>query len=785
MSKPNQPTVEITLTRDLGLFDITMIGVGAMIGAGIFVLTGIAAGHAGPALLLAFILNGLVALLTAASYAELGAAFPGAGGGYMWARDALSPYFGFLGGWMSWFAQALACSLYSLGFGSFAARLLEMAHVSLFNLSGHTLAVLLAIAAAALFTAINYRGASETGKVGNTLTLTKIVILAALVVFGVIALAHRPDWTTEFTPFLPNGIGGMLTAMGLTSIAFEGYEIVAQSGEEVVNPGRNVPRAIFLSIGIAVSIYVAVAFALLGAMPTPDGSPTWQFLGSHAEQAVVDAAEHLMPYGSIVLLIGGLMSTLSALNATLHSSSRVSFSMGRNRDLPGVFGQIHPARHTPHWAVLFSGALVILMAVLLPIEDVASAADIMFMLLFTMVNVSVIILRRRRPQAERPFKVPLMPLLPVLGIVSQLVLSAYLFRLSPVAWYATLIWIGLGAIFYLVYAARAEAMPEPVRVIHTEIVAVTEYSVLIPVADSFQARLLGILGSAVAKDRAGELFALHVVRVPPQLGIADGRFFLKRGKPILESVIEEARPRDVPVNTMIRLGRTVASAIMETARERGTDLMMLSWPGYTETPEAAFGNVIDLIAQNPPCDLAVVRFRKREPPRRILVATSGGPNAELAIDLAISQARQFNAETDEEATIVLLYVATDTNDVRMAWAERMLSDIASHYDYPLEQRIVCSPDVATGILEEAESCNLLLIGASGERLFEQRLFGSMPERVARETTKTVIMTKRYWRLKSLLGRVGLRNGAPGARLTPGASRARDEAQCEQPAGNDP
>lgn len=748
-------SVKITLTRDMGLFDITMIGVGAMIGAGIFVLTGSAAHHAGPALLLAFFLNGLVALFTAASYAELGSAFPGAGGGYMWAREGLSPYLGFLAGWMSWFAQAMACSLYSLGFGSFAARLLTMARVSLFGLPEHTLSTALTISAAALFTYINYRGASETGKVGNILTLTKVAILAVLVAFGLVALTHRADWVSEFVPFLPNGFGGVIAAMGLTAVAFEGYEIVAQSGEEVVNPGRNIPRAIFLSIGVVVSIYLAVAFILLAAMQTPDGSPTWQFLGQHAEQAVVAAADRLMPYGTIVLLVGGLMSTLSALNATLYSSSRVSFSMGRNRDLPDSFGRIHPQRHTPHWAVFFSGVLIILMPLLLPgIENVASAANIMFMLLFTMVNVSAITLRRRRPDAVRPFKLPLMPLLPILGIISQLALSFYLFNLSPTAWYATLVWIGLGTLFYLTYVRRADAMPEPVRVIHEEIVAVTEYSVLIPVATSSQARLLGILGSAVAKDRGGEVFALHVVRVPRQLGITDGRFFLRQGKPILETVIEEARRRDVPAHTMIRLGRTVASAILETTRERGADLMMLGWPGYTETPQAAFGSVIDLIAKNPPCDLAVVRFRKREPPRCILVATAGGPHAALAIELAISQARQFQAETGEEANITLLYVlADDADEMALAWAKRMLLDVAGHYDYPLAQRVARAPDVVAGIVREAENCNLLLIGATGERMFEQRLFGSIPERVARETTKTVIMTKRYWRFKSLLGRV--------------------------------
>lgn len=189
----NDSAYKVTLTRDLRLFDVTMIGVGAMIGAGIFVLTGLAAGQAGPALLLAFLLNGLVALFTAASYAELGAAFPEAGGGYAWVREGLSDYFGFLSGWMSWFAQAIACSLYSLGFGSFAARLLSLAQISICNCPESTMALILAVVAAVTFTIINYRGAEETGRIGSFLTLSKVAILLVLVVFGTRALLNRPE----------------------------------------------------------------------------------------------------------------------------------------------------------------------------------------------------------------------------------------------------------------------------------------------------------------------------------------------------------------------------------------------------------------------------------------------------------------------------------------------------------------------------------------------------------------------------------------------------------------
>jgi hypothetical protein len=248
---------EVTLSRDLNLFTITMIGVGGMIGAGIFVLTGTAAGVAGPALILAFLLNGIVTTITGMAYAELGSAFPRAGGGYVWVKEGLGGAQGFLAGWMDWFAHALAGSLYALGFGRFAAEMWIMAGLPTFGLTVQQMTLGLMTLIVLVFTTVNYRGASETGRVGNIVTLAKIAILGLFVLFGVVAMARTEAWHARFTTgFLPNGLGGVFVAMGLTFIAFEGYEIIAQSGEEVVNPRRNIPRAVFAAIAIAVAIYL-------------------------------------------------------------------------------------------------------------------------------------------------------------------------------------------------------------------------------------------------------------------------------------------------------------------------------------------------------------------------------------------------------------------------------------------------------------------------------------------------------------------------------------------------
>ncbi len=748
--------LEATLTRDLGLVDVTLIGVGAMIGAGIFVLTGIAAGEAGPGLLLAFSLNGLVTLFTAASYAELGSSYPSAGGSYDWIKEGLPGPLGFLSGWMSWFAASVACSLYALGFGAFAARLLTTMGISLASLSEGTLALALAALIAILFTFVNFRGSSETASVGNVITLAKVTILAALVLFGLSALRHRPDWPAQLQPFLPNGLAGVLSAMGLTFIAFEGYELITHSGEEVIDPRRAIPRAIFLSIGIVLLIYLTVAFVVLAATDA-GGIPTWQFLGTNAEQAMVDAAASIMPLGSLVLLVGGLMSTMSALNATFYASSRVSFAMGRDRNLPSLFGRVHPRLHTPNGAILVSGALIVLMALLLPITDVASAASIMFLLLFAMVNAALISLRRQGKVMAGGFKVPLVPLLPLLGIVSQGFLALFLFRLSPLAWYTTLLWIAGGVLFYAVYASRTEAMEEPLVILHEEIVAVKQYSVLLPVANEEQARLLSIVGAAVAREHDGEVLALHVVRVPVQLALADGRHLMRQAKPIMETVIAQSKSMDVPVHTMIRVGRSIARAIIDTARRRNSNLILLGWPGYTESRDRAFGSVIDLVSRNPPCDLAVIRFRRREPPRRILVPSAGGPNSSLAMELAIAQAHEFQREKGELPEITALHVTRPGVADRLQAGDQVLEKFVSQFDYPIRTKLIEDPDVANGILGELEDHNLLILGATEEGLFEQRLFGALPERLAQLSPKTVVMAKRYrGPVRSLLRRIVIR-----------------------------
>jgi APA family basic amino acid/polyamine antiporter len=438
---------DIPLARTLGLASATALGLGAMIGAGIFVLTGMGAGEAGPALILAFALNGVIALIVGACYAELVAMLPRDGGVYVWAKPAFGPLLGFSAGWLSWFAHAIACALYATAFGSFAVELIN-------TLAGYATAtnmhwrVFMSIGLLVGLLWVNYKGASDTGRLEIVVTALKIAILLLMIGAGFMTMADNPEPVSAYQPFMPQGWSGLLGAMGLTFVAFEGYEVIVQTAEETTEPSRTIPNAIMLSIAVAVTIYLLMAVVLFGGIIVPDGSPVYKFLGTLGEIGIMEAAGQFMPYGKEILLVAGLASTASALNATIYGSTRIAYALGRDGDLPKRFARVHPKHRTPHQAILITGVIMLVATLTLPIKDIAAAADITFLLVFVLVCASVIRLRKLWPDRERPFRVALVPLLPAIGILAGLVLSLGLIRISLLAWVISAAWLALGLLIH-------------------------------------------------------------------------------------------------------------------------------------------------------------------------------------------------------------------------------------------------------------------------------------------------------------------------------------------------
>lgn len=746
-----QPDTEVHLAREMSLFSVTMIGVGAMIGAGIFVLTGIAAGVAGPGLILAFGLNGLVTLITAMAYAELGSSFHDAGGGYLWIKEGLPQPNGFISGWMSWFAHAVACSLYALGFGAYFGHVL--AEVFGLDISSFPVPLekILAVVACVLFAYVNFRGASETGKMGNLVTMAKILVIGLFIAFGLAVVAQKVGWRAEFRPFLPRGMSGVFMAMGLTFIAFQGYEVIAQCSEEVVRPKRNIPRAIFLALLIVIPIYLLVSFTALAAI-SGNGVPTWAFLGAKQEIAMVDAARQFLPGGAVIFLVGGLLSTLSALNATIYSSSRVAFAMARDANLPDFLARIHHAKRTPHLAIIASAVIVIGMALSLPIEDVASAADVMFLFVFMQVNVAVIRLRRTRPDLDRGFRVPLLPVLPILGILTQLFIAYYLFRYSPKAVLTAAGWIAVGMAMHYLYASKKEAAVVEYKEA-VERLARKDYRILVALREETDVRPLMGVALAMARHNDAEIVALAVVEVPFQTPLDSARGLPEVGqkRAILRLAEHMADDAKVPCRRLVKITHRLSLGILETAREEKCNFLLLG-----RSPRPRFGSrlvrtTMDQVLENAPCHVAVVKLQPVTEVRRVTAFIEEGPDSRLALELLPAFAGAWNAPS---RVVAFVPDGAPTKERGRALVKRLDGGSADLLD---AWGVEALPGVPTSerILAASGEGDLILMAETPASMVSRLLSLGTPDVVAERSPGMVILTRahRPRRKQSLLVRI--------------------------------
>jgi len=613
------------LVRNLSLLDIVMIGVAGMIGGAIFVLVGPAMNEAGPALILVFVINGVITFFTALVYAELGSALPEAGGGYQWIREGLPRPNAYISGWMAWFAHMIAGSLYAVGFAAFFSHFLEMLGFHFFALDK-----VIAVLAIILFTFVNVRGSSNTRRVGNIVTISQLTIIGVLIIAGLFAIVFaQHDWTGNFKDFLPKGGMGLILAMGLTFIAFEGYEIIVQTGEEVKNPKKNIPRAIFISLGMVVSIYAIFTFVFIGGLdPQKVGIDVWKFIGGNEELGIVKAADYLLPFGAIIVLIGGFVSTLSALNATTFSSSRVAFAMGRQFNLPTKFSAIHPIYRTPYFATIISGIVMVIMAISLPLEQIALASAVMFLFLFIQVNIAVITIRRvYGHKLDYGFKIPLFPLVPIIGIITKIGLALYLLFFNPISWLIAIIWIMIGFTIYKMHTSKKE-IEHYAPVIINEMPRIRkEYRILVNY-NANSIKNLSKIAKIISKGKNAEISYLNIVQIPLQLPLSVAQETSDREVINITNLRKELGVDD-SVGYLIRLSHDSTEALLSTMEDQGTNLLIIDWEDLKNNRKLMSLSTSDIVG-------VVARESFDEELSNIIISYDKGRHCDLAMNLTDS-----------------------------------------------------------------------------------------------------------------------------------------------------
>jgi len=412
----------VGLKRTLNLLDATSVGIGAIIGAGIFVVLGIAIGYAGPAVIISIIIAGIVASFTAFSFAELGSAIPKEGGAYTYAYELISPFAAFVIGYLWLFAQIVAGAAISLGFASYFVAIFPM-----FSLK------IVAVVAALTLTCLNLVGIKQSTTVNNILVIIKIGVLGLFIGIGI--FQFHPQY---FAQFSPNGLFGILQGAGFIFFAYLGFGRIATLGEEVKNPERTLPLSILIALVVSVVMYGLTGLTATGLQDyrllAQSGSPLAAAASATGNFTLVAAVS-----------VGALIATASVLLTNLIGSSRVAFAMARNGQLPKSIARVSSKFGTPYLSVLAMGALLTILAFSLDLIQTVAITSFAILLTHLIVNLSAIRLRRKILTPEK-FKVPFYPLIPSLGIISCIIL---MFSLPQLSWVVAAVAVIVSTALYL------------------------------------------------------------------------------------------------------------------------------------------------------------------------------------------------------------------------------------------------------------------------------------------------------------------------------------------------
>lgn len=760
-------TVTEELNPEIGLLGALAIGVGTMIAAGIFVLSGLAVSNVGAVAIGSFLLAAVVASFTAASYAEFSSIYQESGGGYMYVANTFDTDLTYIMGWTMILGYPASAAFYLASFSEWFHRfiypVLSIPEALPFWIPGVVILGLLVV--------LNLKGTEESNQFQIVVTGLKVALLA-LFLYGGLQTLNADVITTSVAENIDN-----VAQIGLTSalvfITFFGFSAITTNAEEIKEPGSTIPRAIYLSMGIVTVIYALVVLVIVLAINDSaflsfltdnvqlDGVAPAEYVAENGEVSMGYAAQYYLgPLGFYVIVVGALVSMLSAANATIMAGSRVKLAMARRNHLPRGFEDVHPDFNTPYKAVLLTGGVIltyiIVFAVIfgeaagseplfglhLGIEGLAQFANFLLLSGLSLVNVALIRSRRKYPDIDRGFRVPFVPVVPAIAVLANLGL------LINVGVTALLIGLGVEALGVVVWFAWKRRTPPIEELEEQTPTAVAEYrssgedyQVVVPIANPRNIRQLMRTAMTLAEENNGEILVMSVVTVPDQTPLSRGREQTDEKREVLDQAMALADDRDVPVSGTIRIGHNAADAILNTITQHDSDAVIVGWKGRrSKRRDVVLGTNVDRVVQEADCDVFVEKFGMGADGNvdSILVPVAGGPHAELAIETAGAIARHTGA------TVHPVYVIDPAaSDASQLEGESMLADrTASLEDVTVETTLLEGDDIVSTLVDESGNHDLTIIGATREGMIQQFVFGTIPETVAERAPTTVIMTKR-------------------------------------------
>jgi basic amino acid/polyamine antiporter, APA family len=437
---------ENSFNRVLGALDLTMLGVGAIIGTGVFVLTGVAAAkYAGPALILSFIIAGLACVFAALCYSEFASMIPQSGSAYTYSYVAFGEIFAWILGWDLVLEYGLASSAVASGWSGYFQSLLggfgihlPTALTSAFDPLNGTIIDLPAVIIVLLVTLLLSKGVKESAKFNSIMVVVKVAVVLLFIAVGV--------WYVEpvnWDPFMPFGFSGVVTGAAVVVFAYFGFDAVSTAAEEVKNPQRNLPIGIISALAICTVLYIVVSLILTGIVP---------FNMLNVKDPVAFALQFIgQDWAAGFISLGAIVGITTVLIVMMFGQTRLFFAMSRDGLLPKKLSMVHPISKVPLPSTWVTGGLVALFAGFVPLAKLAELTSIGTLFAFATVSLGVAVLRKTRPDLKRGFKTPWVPLIPALAIIFCVYL---MLQLSSFTWKGFVVWLVLGLVIYFSYGYR-------------------------------------------------------------------------------------------------------------------------------------------------------------------------------------------------------------------------------------------------------------------------------------------------------------------------------------------
>lgn len=729
------------LARNLGFVEAMTMGGGTMIGAGIFILPGIAAEGAGPASSLSFAIAGVAALLAAVSLSELATGMPIAGGSYHYVNRALGSLFGSIVGWGMWTGLMFASAFYMIGFGQYLVEPIPF-------LSGRALVILFGLLGLALLVGVNYYGTEESGSFQNVMIGLEVVVIIVYLAVGFFYID-----AANLEPFAPTGPSGIIATTGLVFVTFLGFEIIATVAEEVKNPGKNIPLTMILSVVSVTILYMIVMVVSTGVVP-------YEELGDSLVP-VSDVAEVSMGLAGVAAIVAAAaLAAISSSNSSVLAAARVVFAMGRDNLMHDWLNVTHDRFRTPHRAVIATGLVTgVLVAAGLQVEAIievlAEVASFSFLIAYSLVHAAVVVIRRAEPEDYEPdFEIPsvLYPWVPIAGILLS---GVVITQMDPAVVGIGIGIVLLGIVWYFLYARRQDLEQSLVGdaiVSGSEVVDVDEdrYRVVVPVANPETQKDLLRLAAASAdshpESESPEIVAVNVIEVPSQTALEQNIQFeeerIEKQRELLESTREAAADLDISLRTRAIVGRDVDQTLLTVLEEEAADQVVLGRREGTRKRKFAFGSTIDPILKNAPCDVTIVNLNESEI-GSVLALAGPGPHAPVAARRAAEFARLAGTVP------TLLNVqphADEEDDDPVERGEAVIDDVATTAGLEpgsYETEVIVADDAQAAILEEIEKYDTVCAGVSEKSSVSKIMYGSIAEQVQQQAGNIVMLRGPY------------------------------------------